>query len=475
MIFTMGKQDYVDTLKSGMDFVGKMAAKGYTHISKGIKGDESEKMEARESGLFYQRHILPAFGDFTPRIEYFESISNNRLSGGLIKKLIRSGADKAFINACFSLIYGDLDQAMERLTEAIAQDPQFADSYFMQGAIFLAQKKFLRAEEAFSTCRLLTATMGAKLRKLLPTFRLSLCITENISFVFFPDMLGLNLLLAIAQRNGNKPAQGIATLEQIRTVMPENQELVFFLTALYYEAHWDDKIIDLLKDFIPENNIQILTVQFLVHAFLAKKNLPLAEGILQRALESEDVDPIIHADLKMLLGDLAKKAGRNAEGSAYINKVQKLFPNYQDLVKRMGLNRSATPISRVAAPPMPVAAPMPEVPMGSRTTLVSLDALPGEIKGVEPGQIRLKSRCGKVDVPIPDSLVIGREQGDVVLRWDSSSSRTHSRVFYDRGQIWVEDLGSSNGTWLNQHRLTEKRVFNKGDNLLVGKTEFYLE
>jgi pSer/pThr/pTyr-binding forkhead associated (FHA) protein len=113
--------------------------------------------------------------------------------------------------------------------------------------------------------------------------------------------------------------------------------------------------------------------------------------------------------------------------------------------------------------------------MGSRTTLVSLDSLPGEIKGVEPGKIRLKSRCGKVDVPIPDSIVIGREQGDVVLRWDSSSSRTHSRVFYDRGQIWVEDLGSSNGTWLNQHRLTEKRVFNRGDNLLVGKTEFYLE
>jgi len=182
----MGNKDYVETLKSGIDFVGKMAAKGYDQISKGIKGDESEKMECRESGLYYQRHILPAFGDFIPRIEYFESITNNRLSGGLIKKLIRSAADKAFINACFSMIYGDLDLAMERLMEAIAQDPQFADCYFMQGAIFLAQKKYLRAEEAFSTCRLLTATLGTKLRKILPTFRLSLCITENISFVFFP-------------------------------------------------------------------------------------------------------------------------------------------------------------------------------------------------------------------------------------------------------------------------------------------------
>jgi len=471
----MGKKDYVDTLKTGIDFVGKMAAKGMDTISKTIRRDDSEEEDLRTSGLFYQRHIQPAFGDFIPRMEYFESITRNRLMGSFVKKLIRSAADRSFVNACFAIIFGDLEMALESLSEAIASEPQYTDCYFLQGAIFLTQRKFLKAEEAFSKCRLLPKGLGEKTRKFIPSLRLSLCITDNISFGFFPDMLGLNLLMAISQRNGNKLATGIATLEQVISVMPDNPELKFFLSAFFYEACWDDKIIDLLKDFAPENNIQILTVQFLIQAFVEKKNYSLAEGILQKALEGEDIDPKIYSDLKMLMGNLAKKAGRNAEGSAYIKKVKQAQPDYQDLNERLGISRRSTPISKHDI--IPALSPqelLPDVPLGSMTVLASPDMLPMELQGVEPGQIILKSRDGNVDMPLPDSLTIGRETGDLVLRWDSSASRTHARIFVDKGQIWVEDIGSSNGTWLNQHRITEKRAFNKGDNLLIGKTEFYL-
>lgn len=474
----MGKKDYVETLKTGLDFMGKMAVKGVSSISKGIKGDDSDNMENRITGLYYQRHLLPSFGDCTPRIEYFESMTSNRMMGGFVKKLIRSGADKSFVNACFAYIYGDADLALNNLAEAIAAEPQFTDCYFLQGALFLAQKKYLRAEESFSKARLLPTGLGAKIRKFIPSLRLSMCITESITFTFFPDILGLNLLLAISQRNAGKLAQAIATLEQILSVMPESQELIFFLSAFYYEAHWDDKITEVLKELVPENNLQVLTVEFLIEAFIQKKNITLAEGILQRSIENEELDPYIYCDLQMLLGKVAKKAGRNAEGSAYMQKVKKSIPDHLTLDKRLGLSRQPAPLSihavyEAAPPPMPM--PMPEVAQGSRTVLASPDQLPGSIAGAEPGRIKLKSRDGHVDMILPESLTIGREQGDLLLRWDASSSRMHARIFMDRGQIWVEDIGSSNGTWLNQHRITEKRAFNKGDNLLVGKTEFYLE
>lgn len=479
----MAKKDYIDTLKTGIDFVGKMAAKSVSSISKGIRGDDKEEREARITGLFFQRHVSPSFGEFLPRVEYFESVIHNHLMGSFVKNMIRSSADRSFVNACFALIFGDMDIALEKLNEAIATDPQYTDCYFLQGALYLAQKKHLKAEESFAKCRLIPTSLGEKLKKFIPTFKLSLCVTENISFSFFPDILGLNLLLAISQRNAGKLPQAISTLEQIISVMPENPELVFFLASIYYEACWDDKIVDLLKDLAPEDNLQVMTVQFLVESFYNKKSYSLAEGILQKSMEAEGIDPYIVGDLKMSLGKVAKKLGRNAEGSAYVKKVKQLYPDYMNLNRRLGLKRRSKPISKHAVPAIPVPDSMtaaiveqesPIVP-GSKTVLTLPDQLPREISSEEPGQIRLRSRDGKVSMILSDSITVGRESGDIVLNWDTSASRAHARIFFDRGQVWVEDLGSTNGTWLNQHRITDKRAFNKGDNLLIGKTEFYLE
>ena len=80
-----------------------------------------------------------------------------------------------------------------------------------------------------------------------------------------------------------------------------------------------------------------------------------------------------------------------------------------------------------------------------------------------------------MDVVLPESLIIGREEGDLTIPWDTSASRVHARVFHQKDQYWIEDKGSTNGTWINQHRISSKRVFNRGDILLIGKTEFHLE
>jgi uncharacterized protein len=50
--------------------------------------------------------------------------------------------------------------------------------------------------------------------------------------------------------------------------------------------------------------------------------------------------------------------------------------------------------------------------------------------------------------------VIGREIGDLVLP-DPSCSSQHAELLFDGGTVWVRDLGSTNGTWLNGQRVTE--------------------
>ncbi len=36
---------------------------------------------------------------------------------------------------------------------------------------------------------------------------------------------------------------------------------------------------------------------------------------------------------------------------------------------------------------------------------------------------------------------------------EGGTSRTHAAIFFSEGKWWLEDLGSSNGTWLNSERL----------------------
>lgn len=71
---------------------------------------------------------------------------------------------------------------------------------------------------------------------------------------------------------------------------------------------------------------------------------------------------------------------------------------------------------------------------------------------------------------------IGRGgQNDVPLDGDDFTSASHAR-FESRGDgVWVEDLGSTNGTFVNGARVTTPRRLGKGDVVRVGKTDLRVE
>jgi pSer/pThr/pTyr-binding forkhead associated (FHA) protein len=78
---------------------------------------------------------------------------------------------------------------------------------------------------------------------------------------------------------------------------------------------------------------------------------------------------------------------------------------------------------------------------------------------------------------IDTELVLGRDQSELgQLRGDPRLSRRHARVFFDdAGRPMVEDLGSTNGTWVNGERLTGPRTLATGDELRAGQTTFEVE
>ena len=73
-------------------------------------------------------------------------------------------------------------------------------------------------------------------------------------------------------------------------------------------------------------------------------------------------------------------------------------------------------------------------------------------------------------------VTIGRGgSNDVSLEGDEFASARHARVESRGDGVWVQDLGSTNGTYVNGARLEGARKLSPGDVLRVGETDLRLE
>jgi hypothetical protein len=71
---------------------------------------------------------------------------------------------------------------------------------------------------------------------------------------------------------------------------------------------------------------------------------------------------------------------------------------------------------------------------------------------------------------------IGRDKSNTIsLHTDSYVSRHHAWVLCIKGNFYVEDLGSTNGTVLNGEILSERKQIQPGDCIKLGRTELVFE
>ena len=79
-------------------------------------------------------------------------------------------------------------------------------------------------------------------------------------------------------------------------------------------------------------------------------------------------------------------------------------------------------------------------------------------------------RRGRV-FELGEEVTVGRSPGCAVpLEDDTFASSIHARVFRRSGELWLEDLGSTNGTWLNDERLDAPVRLQRGDRVKIGST-----
>jgi len=79
-------------------------------------------------------------------------------------------------------------------------------------------------------------------------------------------------------------------------------------------------------------------------------------------------------------------------------------------------------------------------------------------------------------VEVAEPTVAGRgPESSLQLDGDDFASSRHALIAPRADGVWVEDLGSTNGTFVNGARVTSERLLHPGDVLRLGQTELRLE
>ena len=80
------------------------------------------------------------------------------------------------------------------------------------------------------------------------------------------------------------------------------------------------------------------------------------------------------------------------------------------------------------------------------------------------------SEAGR-QLPLDSVIDVGREPSlPLHLDEDTQVSRRHARISVQGGQVVVEDLGSTNGTYVNDQPISSPRSLNPGDKVRIGLT-----
>ncbi len=185
--------------------------------------------------------------------------------------------------------------------------------------------------------------------------------------------------------------------------------------------------------------------------------------------------------LWQLYEDMAQKMGTDRDG--LLCQAMFVFARLNGFIDAPGIHQTLQGGSLLGAPTPGLAAPSGAVerePTGSAeptgpmaaasaqslapedTAALSAQAV-GHFAGedaleAERGQLYVITEGGNLDRVVKDRFVIGRGKHCDFVIHSGKVSREHAVVVKEASNWFIEDLGSSNGTWFNKQRVKRRRV-----------------
>jgi len=93
----------------------------------------------------------------------------------------------------------------------------------------------------------------------------------------------------------------------------------------------------------------------------------------------------------------------------------------------------------------------------------------GSLEVLIGGELLPKGRVFRID---HKGLTIGRGKNNDVVLTDHFVSLDHARISHHKGVTTIEDLGSTNGTWVNGERIHSPVQLVAGDYVKIGSITF---
>jgi hypothetical protein len=115
----------------------------------------------------------------------------------------------------------------------------------------------------------------------------------------------------------------------------------------------------------------------------------------------------------------------------------------------------------------------PSTPRGSPGASPAL----GDDDGVVTGEPRLEVVAALGYEPgsrwdLSEGVTMGRSDAVDIHVDDRFASSSHARIFLRSGALYIEDMGSTNGTYLNGSQLSRAEPLHDGDEIRIGDSEY---
>ncbi len=91
------------------------------------------------------------------------------------------------------------------------------------------------------------------------------------------------------------------------------------------------------------------------------------------------------------------------------------------------------------------------------------------------GRLHITQQNSQTTLPLQPVTSIGRADDNQIILKDGCASHHHARLCLQDGRWWLEDLGSRNGSLLNEIPLTETAVISDGDIISIGSAHIRVE
>ena len=153
-------------------------------------------------------------------------------------------------------------------------------------------------------------------------------------------------------------------------------------------------------------------------------------------------------------------------------RVRKMRP---EAAAAAGAGAAAAPVAASAFPSTPVAAAAPAAP--TAPVAHSSSGGSGELASSENATRLVITSGTKNGAEFPlghDEITIGRSSDSAIIIRDDYTSTHHARLMLWNGRWMIQDLDSTNGTFLNGSRVTVPTPIPLGATVKVGATTFEL-